>query len=161
MTDGVFSADPQDPTRAEFHPATDLDAAKVKAVANQMRHRGLRWLVKHEHLDAAAAHDMGAWHHAGGWSVDASVQVPAWDRHGLERLARYCARPALAGERLGRLNADTLVYRLRRPALDGRTEILLTPLQFLGRLVDLLGPPRKHRHRYYGVLAPRRDCARR
>ena len=39
--------------------------------------------------------------------------------------------------------------------MDGRTEILFTPLQFLARLVDLLAPPRKHRHRYYGVLAPR------
>ena len=26
----------------------------------------------------------------GGWSVDASVHLPGWDRHGLERLARYC-----------------------------------------------------------------------
>ena len=155
VTDGVFSADPQDPTRAEFHPATTLDAAKVKAVADQMRHRGLRWLVRHEHLDANAAQDMGEWRHAGGWSVDASVHLPGWDRHGLERLARYCARPALAAGRLGRLNDDLLVYRLRRSAMDGRTEILLTPLQFLARLVDLLAPPRKHRHRYFGVLAPR------
>ena len=93
--------------------------------------------------------------HAGGWSVDASVHLPGWDRHGLERLARYCARPALAAGRLGRLSDDLLVYRLRRPAMDGRTEILLSPLQFLARLVDLLAPPRKHRHRYFGVLAPR------
>jgi ribosomal protein S27E len=154
VTDGLFSAAPDDPDQAVFHPAVDLDAVMVREVGAQLRRRGLRWLVKHEHLDAAAARDMQTWDHDGGWSVDARVQVPAWDRHGLERLARYCARPALAGERLGRLSADTLVYRLRRPALDGRTEILLTPLEFLGRLVDLLGPPRKHRHRYYGVLAP-------
>ena len=54
----------------------------------------------------------------------------------------------------GRLNADTLVYRLRRPRPDGRTEILLSPLEFLERVVDLLAPPRKHRHRYCGVFAP-------
>jgi len=35
VTDGVFSADPQDATRAEFHPATNLDANKVKTVANR------------------------------------------------------------------------------------------------------------------------------
>jgi hypothetical protein len=28
------------------------------------------------------------WRHAGGGSVDASVQLPGWDRHGPERLAR-------------------------------------------------------------------------
>ncbi len=67
---------------------------------------------------------------------------------------RYCVRPALAAGRLGRLNADTLVYRLRRSRSDGRTEILLSPLEFLERVVDLLAPPRKHRHRYCGVLAP-------
>jgi hypothetical protein len=72
----------------------------------------------------------------------------------LERLVRYCARPPLASGRLGRLGADTLVYRLRRPLLDGRTEIFLRPVDLLARLVDLLTPPRKHRHRYCGVLAP-------
>jgi hypothetical protein len=54
--------------------------------------------------------------------------------------------------RCGRLNAGTLVYRLRRPLMDGRTKILLEPLEFLARLVDLLTPPRRHRHRYCGVL---------
>jgi hypothetical protein len=46
------------------------------------------------------------------------------------------------------------VYRLRRPRPDGRTEILLSPLEFLQRLVELLAPPRKHRHGYWSVLAP-------
>ncbi|HOX24177.1 MAG TPA: FlgD immunoglobulin-like domain containing protein [Candidatus Krumholzibacteria bacterium] len=49
---------------------------------------------------------------------------------------------------------DTLVYRLRRPLADGRQEIMLSPVEFLSRLVDLLAPPRRHRHRYCGVLAP-------
>ena len=80
VTDGVFSADPQDPTRAEFHPATKLDAAMIKAAAHQMRHRGLRWLVRHGHLDAAADQDMGEWRHDGGWSVDASAAPPHHDR---------------------------------------------------------------------------------
>jgi len=30
----------------------------------------------------------------------------------------------------------------------------LTPLEFLERLAALVPPPRVHRHRYYGVLAP-------
>ncbi|MBC8426369.1 transposase, partial [bacterium] len=51
------------------------------------------------------------------WSVDASVTIPAWDRHGLERLVRYCARPPLSRQRLGRLNDETLVYSLRKPTL--------------------------------------------
>jgi hypothetical protein len=39
------------------------------------------------------------------------------------------AAVALAAGRLVRLNDDLLAYRLRRPAMDGRTEILLSPLQ--------------------------------
>jgi hypothetical protein len=45
-------------------------------------------------------------------------------RHGLERLVRYCARPPLSQERLGRLDDETLVYSLRKPMIDGRTELM-------------------------------------
>ncbi len=38
------------------------------------------------------------------------------------------ARPPLSGECLGRLSDDLLVYRLRKPTVDGRTELLLTRL---------------------------------
>ncbi len=114
MTDGVFSADPQDVARAEFHPAINFDAAKVKSVANQMRHCGLRWLVRHGHLDSAVAQDMGEWRHAGGWSVDASSHLPGWDRHGLERLTRYCARPALAAGRLSLTTSWSTAYAAQR-----------------------------------------------
>ena len=40
------------------------------------------------------------------------------------------------------------------PAPDGTTALSLTPLEFLGRLALLIHPPRIHRHRYHGVLAP-------
>ena len=39
--------------------------------------------------------------HGGGLSVDAEVRIEAHEREGLERLLRYCARPAFALERLG------------------------------------------------------------
>ena len=39
-----------------------------------------------------------------------------------------------------------------RPGANGVVE--LTPFEFLDRLVDLVPPPRKHRHRYHGVFAP-------
>ena len=38
--------------------------------------------------------------------------------------------------------------------MDGRTELILTPLQLLDRLASLVTPPRVHKHRYCGVLAP-------
>ena len=36
----------------------------------------------------------------------------------------------------------------------------LTPFEFLGRLADLVPPPRKHRHRYHGVFAPNHKLRR-
>ncbi len=152
VTDGVFSA--AGDGGAVFHPACDLDADDFQAVQTKIRKRGLRWLQRHGHLDSAAVHVLDAASHAGGWSVDASVTIAAWDRHGLERLVRYCARPPLSQERLGRLNDETLVYSLRKPTLDGRTELILTPLELLDRLAHLVTPPRIHKHRYCGVLAP-------
>ena len=44
--------------------------------------------------------DLAAWGHGGGFSLHAAVRIEAEDRAGLERLLRYCARPAFASERL-------------------------------------------------------------
>jgi hypothetical protein len=45
---------------------------------------------------------------------------------------------------------EVLVYRLP----NGKTQLRLTPLELLDRLAALIPPPRLHRHRYHGVLAP-------
>jgi hypothetical protein len=50
--------------------------------------------------------------------------------------------------------AVTIVYRLPKPQRDGRAALSLTPLELIDHLVALIPPPRLHRHRYHGVLAP-------
>jgi hypothetical protein len=82
------------------------------------------------------------------------VDVAAQDRAGLERLLRYCARPPFALERLELLDAERVVYRLPKPQRDGATALTLTPLELIDHLAALIPPPRRHRHRYHGVLAP-------
>jgi hypothetical protein len=89
-----------------------------------------------------------------GFSLDAAVRIAGDDRAGLERLLRYCARPAFALERLTQVDAERVVYRLPKPQPDGRIALSLTPLELLDRLAALIPPPRRHRHRYQGVLAP-------
>ncbi|WPL22122.1 IS91 family transposase [Thiorhodovibrio frisius] len=89
-----------------------------------------------------------------GFSLDAAVRVGAHDRTGLERLLRYCARPPFALERLERLDAERVVYRLPKPQRNGITALTLTPLELIDHLAALIPPPRRHRHRYHGVLAP-------
>lgn len=97
---------------------------------------------------------MAAWEHGGGFSLDAGVRIEAEDRSGLERLLRYCARPAFALERLRQIDPEHLVYESLKPGPGGSVSLLLTPLELIERLASLIPPPRRHRHRYYGVLAP-------
>ena len=47
-----------------------------------------------------------------------------------------------------------MLYQLPKPRPAGRTALTLTPLEFIQRLAALIPPPRAHRHRYHGVLAP-------
>ena len=69
--------------------------------------------------------------------------IEAADRSGLERLLRYCARPAFASERLGWDGSDEPVpYRLTKPLPTGQTEFTLTPLELLDRLAALIPLPR-------------------
>ncbi len=62
-------------------------------------------------------------------------------------------------DRLKQRGAD-LIYRcgkghaepLQSDKYSG--ELVLTPLELINRIAQLVPPPRTHRHRYYGVLAP-------
>ena len=73
-------------------------------------------------------------------SVDGSVRIEGEDRAGIERLVRYCARGPLA---LERLHAPAGIGALSSPEA-----------RLVYRLARLVPPPRIHRHRYHGVLAP-------
>ena len=97
---------------------------------------------------------MEQWPHGGGFSLDASVGIAGADRRGRERLLRYCARPPFAGERLEWIDAERVRNRLPKARPDGRTELILLPPQLIERVAALVPPPRCHRLRYYGVLAP-------
>ena len=74
---------------------------------------------------------------------------------------RYRARPPFACERL-RKEGAALVYRCAKqhsePGFDKRSarvdELHPTPLELITRIAALVPPPRTHRHRYFGVLAP-------
>ncbi|MBM4201290.1 MAG: IS91 family transposase [Gammaproteobacteria bacterium] len=151
VIDGLFSAAAEG---LRFHPACLTDQALAQ-VQRQTRRRVLQLFQRRALLPEEATALMLGWDHGGGFSVDAAVRVPAWDRAGLERLLRYCARPIFASERLAWAEFDErLIYQLPKPRPDGRTMLSLTPLEFLDHLAALIPPPRKHRHRYHGVLAP-------
>lgn len=152
IVDGVFEADETE--GAVFHAATGLDAATIAEVQAASRLRILRAFVRRGLIDKSDGEEMGGWEHGGGFSVDATVRIEGTDRAGLERLLRYCARPPFALEHLQQLDAEHLVYHSPKPRPDGPRDPVLTPLELIDRIAALVPPPRAHRHRYYGVLAP-------
>lgn len=151
VIDGVFESDPKGEVR--FFAVDELDDAE--AVQAQVRRRILLGAYQRRGiLDKDDCRDMEQWGHGGGFSLDATVRIEANDRRGLERLLRYCTRPPFAAERLEELDAQRLIYHLPKSGPDGRTQLILSPLELIGRIAALVPPPRQHRHRYYGVLAP-------
>ena len=171
VVDGVFEVvarpaqadDVTDATAAPpsviFHPVSEIDDAAVAQVQDTLRRRILRAFVGRGLLQSFEAKEMLAYAHS-GFSVDAGVCIEAHDRTALERMLRYCARPAFAMDRL-RKEGAALVYRCSKqhsePTSDKRgarvDELHLTPLELIDRMAALVPLPRTHRHRYFGVLA--------
>jgi hypothetical protein len=152
VIDGVFVPDAQGGVR--FYTVDALDAQDAEAVQTRVRRRILHAFVRRGILDKDDRKEMQSWSHGGGFSLDATVCIEPNDRRGLERLLRYCARPPFAAERIEELDRHRLIYHLPKPGPDGRTQLILSPLELIERLAALVPPPRQHRHRYFGVLAP-------
>jgi DNA-directed RNA polymerase subunit RPC12/RpoP len=152
VIEGVFEADASG--AATFHESGAPDQKLLDEVQAKVRRRLLRALARRGVLEPEDAETMASWEHGGGFSLDAGVRIEAADRQGLERLLRYCARPAFALERLREIDAEHLVYESVKPGPGGSVSLMLTPLELIERLAALIPPPRRHRHRYYGVLAP-------
>jgi len=160
----VFARAPDREVRREvrFHEASELTPDHWHELQPTVQRRVLRYFHRHGLLDEDATTDMLTWQGSGGFSIDASVRIDGHDRVGIERLVRYCARPPFALERLHACDGIAslvapearLRYRLPKPDMDSRTELLLTPFELLERLTQFVPPPRVHRHRYHGVLAP-------
>lgn len=94
VLDGVFSESEEG--GAEFHEASELEARHWQELQRTVQKRVLRYFRRHDLLDESTTTDMLTWQGTGGFSIDASVRIEGHDRHGLERLVRYCARPPFA-----------------------------------------------------------------
>jgi hypothetical protein len=92
--------------------------------------------------------------HLDGFDLHGRVTVSAHARHRLEELVRYCARPALANERLTRRPDGRYLLRLTTPYRDGTTHLCFEPLELMERLAAQIPKPRINLLLYAGVLAP-------
>lgn len=88
-----------------------------------------------------------------GYNLHISNAIEAHDRKGLERQLRYMGRPPLSEQRLSKTADGKLRVKLKSAWSDGTSSIILTPMEFLERLVAIVPPPNKNMIRYSGVFA--------
>ena len=89
-----------------------------------------------------------------GFSLHAGVACKAGQGKKRERLCRYITRPAIAEQRLSLANDGSVIVELKSPHSDGTTHIVLSPMEFIGRLVALVPKPRVNLTRFHGVFSP-------
>ncbi|WP_413882000.1 transposase [Candidatus Aalborgicola defluviihabitans] len=171
VVDGVFeavalegdaNAAPQSsPPGIVFHPASGIDADTVAQVQTTLQKRILRAFVGRGLIEKADAKEMLAYQHS-GFSVDAGVCIEADDRAALPGALAAVLRPPTLCHGTPSQRGRSLVYRCAKqrsePTSDKRgakvDELHLTALELIDRIAALVPPPRTHRHRYFGVLAP-------
>jgi len=73
-------------------------------------------------------------------------------------LCRYITRPAIAERRLSLANNGNVVIALKTPYDDGATgvaqsHVVLSPMEFMGRLAALVPKPRVNLTRFHGVFS--------
>jgi len=89
-----------------------------------------------------------------GFSLHAGVSCKAGQQKKLERLCRYITRPAISEQRLSIAGNGNVIYALKTPYSDGTTHVVLSPLEFIGRLAALVPKPRVNLTRFHGVFSP-------
>ncbi len=89
-----------------------------------------------------------------GFSLHAGVACKSNQRKKLERLCRYITRPAIAEQRLSLASNGNVVVALKTPYDDGTSHVVLSPMEFMGRLAALVPKPRVNLTRFHGVFSP-------
>ena len=90
-----------------------------------------------------------------GFSLHAGVACKSNQRKKLERLCRYITRPAIAEQRLSLASNGNVIVALKTPYDDGTSHVVLSPMEFMGRLAVLVPKPRVNLTRFHGVFSPR------
>jgi hypothetical protein len=146
VADGVFNGT----TVLQFHEAS-LTPDDIADTQDCIQKSVLGYFCKRGFFNKNEVEKMLSYENS-GFSLDANVRIQSWDKDGLERLIRYCARPPFKSENI-RCNGPWINYRLPKPSHAGKTFIQLEPLEFIDRISNFIPYPRRHRHHYHGVFA--------
>jgi len=105
-------------------------------------------------LPASNEGEYGQLANTSGFSLHAGVLANADEAEKLERLCRYISRPATSEQRLSITDHGKVRYELKTPFRDGTTHVFFDPIDFIGKLVALIPPPRLNLTRFFGLFAP-------
>jgi len=123
---GILDSDGLDPLADESPVLAGMTAASVQGLVTTGDRAGMR--VRRVLSDPADAVRTGGLCYASrGFSLHAATRIDGHDRHGLERLCRYVARPPLAAGRLAQASGESLSFRLKTPWDDGTTHLSAGP----------------------------------
>jgi len=146
--EGVFSLEGEMLQFNETHISNgDIKITEERICKGVLRYFGKRKCLSTTEIEKILAKENS------GFSLDGSVQIQSWDRPGLERVIRYCARAPFASESL-RWNGKHVVYNLSKPNSKGQTSIRFDPVEFIDKIASLIPIPCRHRRHYFGVFAP-------
>jgi hypothetical protein len=115
VADGIFNTEEESVLFHEVYLTPD-DIADTQ---DNIRKRVLRYFSRRKFFGKNDIEQMLAYENS-GFSLDAKVRIQPWDRDGLERLIRYCARPCFKSENL-KWNGPWINYRLPKQSHTGQT----------------------------------------
>ena len=95
-----------------------------------------------------------------GFSLHAGVRVKARDRHRLEAVIRYMARPAIIESQYSILDDGSIKLHLRKSWSDGTEALIFSPEELIEKLACLVPRPYKNMIIYSGFLGARSKVRR-
>jgi hypothetical protein len=135
-----------------FHHIPIRDTSLLTEV---FRRQVLKLFVDRGLLDHRFALKILSWKHS-GFSVDASVCIPASSKKARVNLSQYIIRPPVSLQKIlySRSN-NTIVYKTKYNAYWGENIKLFKASDFIAELTMHIPPKHKHLIRYYGLYSSR------
>lgn len=153
VSDGAFEAG--EGGRLRFIPARPPTPEDIERLTETVRRLWIGRLRRRGLVSQEAAETLLGQARS-GFSLNGNVRIGAEDRAGLERLLRYCLRPALSLKRLEYRTQEGQVRYRPDKGRPGEPDVLDWPAEeFIERFARLIPPPRHHLVRYSGALGRR------
>jgi hypothetical protein len=120
------------------------------------RQRVMAFFLERKLLNEQLAKNMLGWTHS-GFSVDASIRIPAGSAETREALAQYIVRPPVSLQHLllDERGTDTVVYRAAYSDYFHTDKKLFSAVEFLVELLQHLPDSRRRLIRTYGLYSSR------